>query len=402
MAVDKYAVQQWAKRKTPMRPIWKNKPPVVEQGQPQQYDLSGANTKGLQQFDPFSVTDVQQSQPPPAPPPEKEKKVFSAPDAAGSSSNAIGAGGIAQKKSALTTPGFAAPEDATPRTDGSVGKTKDLGGKPGVVPTPGATDEPTSDEAALRALLDEYEKGKPIEEWKKGQEQQAALGLANAEEEALARGGGTDNPYATLAGISAQGEYQKRLGDIEVKDVEWWFKRTQERQNLLTQLEQWNRENKPDLFAEWQPKISATFGQGSIVHGDSVMLADGTELRLEDMNPAQRETFAAYQAAMGLPPMEEATSPEEKKADRGSFEDKIVGTDPGLSNSTTAAKDAGEDYGEDEYHIMQKAWEYYEKTGESPTPRMLKGWYDDTDENYGDAEWSDWDDDDPRWDEPAF
>lgn len=385
MAINKYAVQQWAKRKTPIRKVT---PPAVEDVQAQQYDLSGANTQGLQQFDPFSVTDVQQGQPPPAPPPapppEKEKKVFKAPPLGGSS-KVVGEGEVVTKE---------------PVKAGIVTATASEAGAD--VETPGATDKETAEQAALKALVDEWEKGKPIDDWKEGEKQQAALSLANAEEEALARGGGTDNPYATLAGISAQGEYQKRLGDIEAKDVEWWFKRTQERQNLLTQLEQWNRENKPDLFAEWQPKISATFGKGAIVRGDYVLLPDGKEKRLEDMTPQQRETFAAYQAAMGLPPMEEAKSPEEKKADRYDFEDKIVGMDPDLANSTSSAKDGGEDYDADEYGIMQKAYAHYEKTGEAPTNRQFKDWYDAGDEDYGSAVWADWEDNDPRWDDPAF
>ena len=167
----------------------------------------------------------------------------------------------------------------------------------------------------LDTSIAEATAGKSIEEAQAAAREQAARDLANAEQTAIARGGGTDNPYSTLAGIAGKGEYVKALGNINQMGVENWFKQQQLKNQLLTEAENRFRADKPDEYARWAPIIAQQYGMGARVNADgSVTMPDGTTKTREELTPAQQQMNDQYLADMDVSPLEMTGATEEKEA----------------------------------------------------------------------------------------
>lgn len=155
-------------------------------------------------------------------------------------------------------------------------------------------------EIALRKLAEDAAAGKDIEKWQKSETQRAAEDLARKQDEQKARMGGVDNPYAALTGIQAQGEFLNRQGDINAKEVEMWLQGQQNAANIYGRLEANFQQKKPDVYAEFKPKLEGAFGVGYKVNPDgSVILGDGTTKSYGELSQPEKSLVSDYQHAMG-------------------------------------------------------------------------------------------------------
>ena len=382
----RYLVKQLRKRPKPVIP------PVVPDEEPPKYNLDTA-AEGVKPFDPNDIAAIM----PKVATRTMQKIQPAAPIGAGAGAGAIGAGMQQQQRQMRAAPPPPDEGAAPPPDEGGFDPKTGMGSpdQPHNQPPPEDTSgtEDTPEMKKLKEIETAYGEGKPIEDWKESEEQEAAEKLAREQDAMKARMGGTDNPYAMLGGIAAQGEFLKRKGDINAKDVEMWFKQQEAQSNLLIQMENWTRATKPDVYNEFKPRMNAAFGEGYSFDPSTgtMTYGDGTIKEWNDLSQSERGLLNDWKNASGYDAAAAAAAP--PPISETEVYSAISIFDPDLDNPD----DYGLDKNGKEIALSQKIWEWVRKNKKIPTKQEVIRMYNEADITLEGSNLEDGDPNSPAW-----
>ena len=263
------------------------------------------------------------------------------------------------------TPAFS----AVPAVDSS-------GNSKSVVENPSTPDSEAN--KALQDIAKADQQGQPITDLTNAETQTAADQLARQQDQMNARMGGTGNPYSMLGGVAAQQAYLQRLGDINKQKVDLWMQNNQNAVAVWERLEAWNRENKPDIFAQYNPKFEAAFGAGYHIGPDgSVTNAKGDPITL---TAQQKQMITEYMAANGAAPGSAAANAQSDVTTAAADKElttKLDGMDPDVNGGWDGGHGGA-------IKAQVQAW-LKANPGKVPTNRQIRDIYDSVGEGLPDS-----------------
>lgn len=210
--------------------------------------------------------------------------------------------------------------------------------------------------------------------------------------------GGTDNPYAALSGMAAQNEFLKRQGDINAKEIEMQLSQLQQSANIFGRLEEWNRQNRPDVYHEYKGKVSAAFGVGARIEYDgSVTMPDGSKKAYNELTPAQKELVNEYNNAMGW---DQNASNTLGEGDKEKLKNDAFAAIGAFDSEMDTALDYGDEKDPQEMAASEEIANKYAETGKAPTRSEVAKIYS----KYGQKLPDGWDlgNDPDWWESPAW